>query len=125
MLEVSAGLDSLILGEEQILGQVKSAFERARDLGMFNRYFNILSNVAIRTGKKARNDTNISLGGSSVSWAAINKAEEILGNLKDCSILVIGAGKMSELAVGHIQNKQFKKLYLMNRTQDNAKNLAE
>ena len=125
LLEVSAGIDSLVLGEEQILGQVKLAFERAKNFGMLSRHFNILSNVAIRTGKKARTETNINLGGLSVSWAAINKAEEILGDLKDRLILVIGAGKMSELAVGHIQNKQFKKLYLMNRTQDNAKNLAE
>ena len=125
LLEVSAGLDSLILGEEQILGQVKRAFDRAKELGMFDRYLNILSNIAVRTGKKARRETKINLGGSSVSWAAVVKAEEILGNLKERSVLVIGAGKMSELAVGHIQNKQFKKLYLMNRTQDHAWNLAK
>ena len=125
LLEVSTGLDSLVIGEEQILGQVKAAFERAQELGMFDRYFNILSNIVIRTGKKARSETNINLGGSSVSWAAIAKAEEILGNLKERSILVIGAGKMSELAVGHIQNKKFKKLYLMNRTQDHARDLSK
>ncbi len=124
LLEVSAGLDSLILGEEQILGQVKMAFNRASELGMFDRYLNILSNIAVRTGKKARHETKINFGGSSVSWAAIVKAEEILGNLKECSVLMIGAGKMSELAVGHIQNKQFKKFYVMNRTQDNARSLA-
>jgi len=125
LLEVSSGLDSLVIGEEQILGQVKAAFERARELGMFGRYFNVLSNIVVRAGKKARNETNINLGGSSVSWAAIVKAEEVLGNLKDRSILVIGAGIMSELAVGHIQNKEFKKLYLMNRTQEHAKNLSK
>lgn len=125
LLEVSSGLDSLVIGEEQILGQVKAAFERARELGMFGRYFNVLSNIVVRAGKKARNETNINFGGSSVSWAAIVKAEEVLGNLKDRSILVIGAGIMSELAVGHIQNKEFKKLYLMNRTQEHAKNLSK
>ncbi len=125
LLEVSAGLDSMVLGEEQILGQVKSAFERARAAGMLNRHFNILSNITVRVGKKARNETNISLGGSSVSWAAVKKAEEILGDLGHCSILVIGAGEMSELAVGHIQNRKFKKLFLMNRTQNNAKSLVE
>lgn len=125
LLEVSTGLDSLVLGEEQILGQVKSSFDRAVEFGMFDRYFNILSNIAIRTGKKARSETDINLGGSSVSWAAIAKAEKILGDLKDRSILVIGAGKMSELAVGHIRSKKFKKLYLMNRTQDHAKILSK
>lgn len=125
LLEVSTGLDSLVIGEEQILGQVKAAFARAQEFDMFDRCFNILSNIVIRAGKKARSETNINLGGSSVSWAAIAKAEEILGNLRNRSILVIGAGKMSELAVGHIQNKEFKKLYLMNRTQSNAKSLSK
>lgn len=125
LLEVSAGLDSLVLGEDQILGQVKAAFERARELGMLQRYFNILSNVAVRTGKKVRHETTISAGGSSISWAAVVKAEEVLGTLNERSILVIGAGEMSELAVGHIQNREFKKLYLMNRTQGNAQSLAE
>jgi len=125
LLEVSAGLDSLVLGEEQILGQVKMAFDRARESGIFSRNFNILSNIVVRAGKKVRHETNINRGGSSVSWAAIVKAEEVLGSLKARSILVIGAGKMSELAVGHIQNKEFKKLFLMNRTQDNAQNLAK
>jgi len=125
LFEVTAGLDSMILGEAQILGQVKSAFEQARASGVLSRHFNILSNLAVRVGKKARNETKIGFGGSSVSWAAIAKAEEIFGTLKDRSILIIGAGKMSELAVGHIQNKQFKKLYLMNRTQSNAQSLAQ
>jgi len=125
LLEVSTGLDSLILGEEQILGQVKISFNRARELGIFDRYFNILSNIAIRAGKKARNETDISFGGSSVSWAAVVKAEDIVGDLKKCSILVIGAGKMSALAVGHIHNREFKKLYLMNRTQNHSQSLVK
>lgn len=125
LLEVSTGLDSLVLGEEQILGQIKSAFEHAKDLNMFGRYFNVLSNIAIRAGKKARSETKINSGGTSVSWAAVAKAEEILGGLAQRSILVIGAGKMSDLAVGHIQSKSFKKLYLMNRTTEHARFLAQ
>ena len=125
LFQVSTGLDSLVIGEEQILGQVKSAFAKAQESGMLHRHFNILSNMAIRSGKKARSETNISFGGSSLSWAAVVKAEEIFGgNLSERTILVIGAGEMSELAVGHIQNKTFKKLYLMNRTQENAQALA-
>ncbi len=125
ILEVATGLDSLVLGENQILGQVKLAFDRSQNLNMFGRQFNILSNIAIRTGKKARHETKINYGGSSISWAAIVKAEEVLGNLKDCSALVIGAGQMSEIAVGHIQNRKFKKFFLMNRTQANAQSLAK
>lgn len=125
LLHVVTGLDSLVLGEQQILGQVKSAFERARQSGLLFKYFNVLSQIAIRTGKKAQNETQIICGGSSVSWAAISLAEKVLGSLKDKSVLVIGAGKMSELAVGHISNKGFSELFLMNRTLANAQPLAK
>ena len=125
LLRVAAGLDSMVIGEKQILGQTKAAFERARTQGMFAKCFHLLSNTAIRAGKKARHETDLGVGGSSVSWAAIVKAERELGSLQDKSILIIGAGKMSDLAVGHIQNKGFRQLYLMNRTPANAENLAE
>ncbi len=125
LFRVSTGLDSMVLGEKQILGQVKAAFERAKARGMFAKLFYSLSDAAIRVGKKARNETDLGVGGSSVSWAAIAKAEKELGSLQDKTILVIGAGEMSDLAVGHIHNKGFKELYLMNRTLVNAENLAE
>lgn len=125
LLRVAAGLDSMVIGEKQILGQAKAAFERARSQGMFTKCFHLLSNSAIRVGKKARHETALGAGGSSVSWAAIVKAERELGSLQDKSILIIGAGKMSDLAVGHIHNKGFRQLYLMNRTPANAENLAE
>ena len=124
LFEVSTGIDSLIIGEDQILGQVKIAFQRAQGSRMFQRHFNILANMALNIGKKARRETNIAVGGSSISWAAVAKAEEVLGNLSGKSILVIGAGEMSELAVGHIQDRKFHKLYIMNRTQDNARALV-
>lgn len=125
LLCVTSGLDSLVLGEKQILGQVKSAFERARDKGMFGRYFNILSNIAIRTAKKAQSETQISYGGSSVSWAAMAMAEELLGTLEGKSILIIGAGKMGELALNQIRNKGVKNIYVMNRTGESAQALAQ
>jgi len=125
LMRVTCGLDSLILGEKQILGQVKAAVERAREQSMFSKRFNILANLALRAGKKTQTETKISSGGSSVSWAAIVKVEEVVGTLEDKSILLIGAGKMSELAVGQIHNKNFRKLYLMNRTEANAKDLAK
>ena len=81
-MRVATGIDSLVLGEKQILGQVKASVERARLLTMLSKYFNILTNTAIRAGKKAQNETDISCGGSSVSWAAINMAEEHLSTLE-------------------------------------------
>ncbi|OGX27847.1 MAG: glutamyl-tRNA reductase [Omnitrophica WOR_2 bacterium RIFCSPHIGHO2_01_FULL_48_9] len=125
LLRVTSGLDSLVIGEKQILGQIKSAFEKAQEKTMFGKDFNILSNIAIRAGKKAQSETDISYGGSSVSWAAMVHAEKTLGTLEDKSVLIIGAGKMSELAVGQINSKGVKKIYLMNRTQEKAQNLSE
>lgn len=125
LFKVVSGLDSLVLGEKQILGQVKDSVLRAKESGIFSKYFNILSNLALRTGKKAHTETDISYGGLSVSWAAIVKAEQLLGDLNTREVLMIGAGKMSKLAVGQISNKGFKRLYLMNRTPEHAKQLAE
>ncbi|OGW95660.1 MAG: glutamyl-tRNA reductase [Omnitrophica WOR_2 bacterium GWA2_45_18] len=124
LFKVATSLDSMVIGEKQIIGQLRLAFERAKKRGMMGKFLNVLSNMTLRTGKKAQHETAIGQGGSSVSWAAIATAEEALGTLKDKSILIIGAGKMSELAVGQIQNKGFSQLYLMNRTIANAEHLA-
>ncbi len=125
ILRVSTGLDSLVLGERQILGQVKASAIRAREVGLLSRYFNILTNIAIRAGKKAQNETDISLGGSSVSWAAIEMAQQTLGTLENKSVLVIGAGKMGELALTNLKNHSVSKIYLMNRTGEKAEDLAK
>ncbi|MCA9400147.1 MAG: glutamyl-tRNA reductase [Candidatus Omnitrophica bacterium] len=125
LFEVASGLDSLILGEKQILGQVKAAFDRASQKSMLSTNFNILANLTIRVGKKAQNETLIGYGGCSVSWAAINLAEKTFGSLSDKRILMIGAGKMSELAVAQIANKGFREMYLMNRTESKALDLAK
>ncbi len=125
LLKVASGIDSLVVGERQILGQVKCAFERAREKAMLGKQFNILSNVAIRTGKKAQTETDISAGGSSVSWAAIVMIERLLGELKGKKFLIIGAGKMSEMAINQIHQKELAKLYIMNRTPENGEKLAQ
>jgi glutamyl-tRNA reductase len=119
-LRVATGLDSLVLGEKQILGQVKESIRRARDMATLAKTFNLLSNVAIRTGKKAQTETAISSGGSSVSWAAITMVERMLGTLRGKSVLIIGAGKMSELALKQIRERGVDPIYLMNRTVANA-----
>ena len=74
LLQVASGLDSLVLGEKQILGQVREALERSREKGLLSAHFNILANIVLRCGKKARTETDIDCGGSSVSWAAVSKA---------------------------------------------------
>lgn len=125
LLRVASGLESVVLGENQILGQVKTAVDCARDEGMLGKTFNILSAAAIRAGKKARHETAVGTGGVSVSWAAVNAAERMAGTLKGRSVLIIGAGKMANLAVNQLANKAIGELYIMNRSQDNAEGLAE
>ncbi len=124
LLRVACGLESLVLGEGQILGQVKHAVERAQEAGTLSRYFNILTNIAIRTGKKAQHETTIGHGGSSISWAAIEMAEKMAGDLQEKSVLVIGAGKMGEIALNGLHDRGVKKIYLMNRTGEKAQHLA-
>ncbi len=122
---VVAGLDSMILGEKQILGQVKTAVSLSQERQILNRTLNILSNFAIETGKKVRRDTLIDCGGSSVSWAAVAKAQEILGSLEDKTVLVLGSGKMGSLAIQQLKNKGVKKIFVMNRTHEKAETLAD
>lgn len=125
LFKVVCGLDSLVLGEKQILGQVKHAVERARLIGMFSKQFNVLFNVAVRAGKKVQTETRISHGGSSVSWAAVVMTEQVLGTLESKSVLIIGAGKMGTLAINQICQKKLGNLYLMNRTGEKAEALAK
>lgn len=125
LLKVSSGLDSLVLGEKQILGQLKKTVELSRRNKMLSKGFNLITNLAIRAGKKAQSETNICYGGASVSWAAVKLAEVRLGGLNGKSALIVGAGKMSKLAASHIKNKNLKNIYVINRTMDKAKVLTD
>lgn len=125
LLRVASGLESVVLGENQILGQVKAAIDLAREEGMLSHAFNILAAAAIRTGKKAQHETAIGRGGVSVSWAAVTTAQRLLVTLKGREVLIIGAGKMAGLAANHFQNKETGQIYVMNRSQDNADALVE
>jgi len=124
LLRVACGLDSLILGEKQILGQIKEAVMLSRQTAMMDKTFNILTNLALETAKKARRETHIDFGGSSVSWASVCMAQKIVGTLKDKTVLILGSGKMGRLAVEQLINKGVKKIYIMNRTMEKAQELA-
>lgn len=125
LLRVASGLESVVLGENQILGQVKAAVDLAREEGMLSHTFNILAAAAIRAGKKAQHETAIGQGGVSVSWAAVSAAEKVFGTLKGRSVLIIGAGKMAGLAAHQLTNKTSGEIYVMNRSQDHADALAD
>jgi glutamyl-tRNA reductase len=124
LLRVACGLDSLILGEKQILGQIKEAVLLSRQHAMMDKTFNILTNLGLETAKKARRETHIDFGGSSVSWASVMMAQKILGSLQDKTVLILGSGKMGRLAVEQLINKGVKKIYIMNRTIEKAQELA-
>lgn len=123
-LRVTTGLESLVLGEKQILGQVKEAVELSRRKGMLSKSFNILADIAVRAGKKAQSETDIGCGGGSVSWAAVKTAEKILMKLTNRSVLIVGAGKMSALTADQLASKKIGRLYVMNRTREKALVLA-
>ncbi|PIR18918.1 MAG: glutamyl-tRNA reductase, partial [Elusimicrobia bacterium CG11_big_fil_rev_8_21_14_0_20_64_6] len=101
LFSVAAGLDSLVVGETEILGQVKTGYEKAKAAGMTGKRLNVLFQRALFVGKKVRTETAIAAGSLSVPSVAVQLAESIFGNLAGKSALILGAGAMSELAAKH------------------------
>lgn len=124
LLLVASSLDSLIVGEGQILSQVKDAYHLARMAGTTSTLFNTIFNQAISTGKKIRTRTQIAYRSVSVSSAAVDLAMKVVGDLTKADILVIGAGKMSELTARHLLDKGAPSIFVTNRSFDHAQELA-
>ncbi len=122
---VAAGLDSLVLGEPQILGQVTRAFELARGGGASGPLLNRLFQRAIHAGKRARTETRISHNPASVSSLAASLAEKSVSNLKESQVVVLGAGEMAELAVEALRKRGTNRILVVNRTLDRARELAD
>lgn len=124
LFRVAAGLDSMILGESQILGQVQEAFQEALKAGSTNTYLNNLWQKAIIVGKRARTETFIDRQAVSVSSAAVELARGFFGDLKGRTVLVLGAGETSELTVRHLVANGISSVIVANRTFDRAQTLA-
>ena len=124
LFRVAAGLDSLIVGEPQIFGQVKEAFATASSERRTGSLLNKLFMWSFAVGKKVRADTGLGEGAVSVSYAAISLARKIFGNLKDRRVLVVGAGDMAELTAIHLQSHQVAQIVVTNRTLTRAEALA-
>jgi glutamyl-tRNA reductase len=124
LFRVTAGLDSMVLGEPQIQGQVKDAFEMAMELKSAQSIFSRLYQMAMITGKKVRTETGISRGAVSIAYAATELAQKIFRSLENKSALLIGAGETGELTAIHLKEKGIKNLYITNRTFEKAKQLA-
>ncbi|MBU5427537.1 glutamyl-tRNA reductase [Tissierella pigra] len=120
---VSAGLDSMILGEDQILGQIRDAMNFSMELGFSKKVLNRLFMDAICEGKKIRNLLKISEIPLSTSYIGINLLKKEIGSLKDKKALVIGTGKMSTLAIRYLYEEDLKEIYLTNRTYEKMKEI--
>jgi len=125
LFKVTCGLESMILGETQILGQVKNSYTLACDNGCTGQTFNRLFHQAFQVGKQIRNRTSIGEGIVSVSSAAVLLARELFGCLKQRKVLLIGAGKIGKLCAKQLIDSGIKELFITNRTIEHAVALAE
>ncbi|MFH1452711.1 MAG: glutamyl-tRNA reductase [Armatimonadota bacterium] len=122
---VASGLDSMIIGEGQILGQVKQAFEYSKRYGAKGDFLNKLFMHAIKTGKKVRHETEICRGASSISLAAVDIIKKRFKNLSELKILVIGAGKMGYQTTEFLCQSGVSSIFLANRSHHKAAQVAE
>jgi glutamyl-tRNA reductase len=125
LMRVACGLDSMVLGETQILGQVAHAYAHAHRIGTTTAALNRLFTQAIHAGKRTHAETDISHNTTSVSHAALTLAETEHGPLSDAHVLVIGAGEMAYLAAGAAAQRKVSALSVINRTYSHAQALAE
>lgn len=125
LLRVSASLGSLVIGEKQILGQVKKSVDLARRKNTMGNYLNNLSQIAIKTGKKAQSETQISVGGTSMGWAAVEHICRKVKNLLGASVLIMGAGKMAEVSAAQLKTRGFESIFILNRSFERAGELAK
>ena len=124
LFRVTSGLDSLVLGENEILKQVKDAYLSSHKAGWTGKILNVLFQRALYVGKMVRARTSINQGSLSVSSIAVSLAELIFGNLTESSVLLFGAGTMAELAAKQLLSKNVRQLWVANRTLENAQSLA-
>jgi glutamyl-tRNA reductase len=125
LLRVVSGLDSLVLGEPQILGQVTNALEQARGAGSSGPLLSRLFQRAIHAGKRARTETHIARNPASVSSLAASLAEKSVRKITDAQIVILGAGEMAELAVEALRKRGATKVMVLNRTLERAETLAK
>ena len=125
LLRVAAGLDSMILGEHQILGQVREAQSRAQEAETLGPLTHRLWSAALHAGKRARAETDIGMGAVSVAQAAVCLAERAVGELRGRRVLVIGAGDTCRLAARHVADRRPSRLWVANRTVARAAAIAE
>lgn len=124
IFRVAASLDSMVVGEPQILGQMKAAYAAAHDFGSLHGILDDVLTRAFGVAKRVRSETEIGRSAVSVSYAAVELARQIFGDLKGKTVLIAGAGKMSELAARHLHRSGCDRILVTNRTRERAVEMA-
>jgi glutamyl-tRNA reductase len=124
LFRVSAGLDSMLLGEAEILGQVRDAYQLALDRGETGPVLNRMFQAALEVGKRVRTETELGTRPVSVAYSGVKLAERIFGKLNNHRALIVGAGATSEQVVRHLTDRGIKQLRVLNRTPEHAVDLA-
>lgn len=124
LFRVAASLDSMVLGEPQVLGQLKNAYAAAKARGTLGGFLDLVMTRAFMVAKRVRSETEIGRSAVSVSYAAIELARQIFGDLRSKNVLLVGAGKMSELAARHLKRAGCARILVTNRTRTRAEEMA-
>lgn len=125
LYRVIGSLDSLVLGEMQILGQVKDAYQLAMERQWADFHLNRIFQTGLHAGKRIHAETSIHAGAVSISYAAVELARKVLGDLQDKTVGLIGAGEMGELAARHLHRAGVRKFLVFNRSAEPARRMAE
>ncbi len=124
IFRVASSLDSMVVGEPQILGQVKESYAAARSVGALNSHLDVLLRRAFTVAKKVRTETAIGASSVSIASVAVDLARKIFGSLQGKTVFLVGAGKMSELAARHLMTNGAGSIFVSNRTYERAVALA-
>ncbi len=124
IFRVASSLDAMVVGEAQVLGQVRRAYSLAVEAGTAGRVLNRLVHHAFHVAKRVRSETGIASNAVSISYMAVELGRKIFGSLKDSTVLLVGAGEMAELAARHLINAGATRLLVANRTPEAANKLA-
>lgn len=124
LFHVASGLNSMVLGEPQIVGQVKDAFRAGLAAGTVKTHLNRMFNIAFQTAKRIHAETTIGEGAVSVAYAAVELAQKVFKDLGKQTVLLIGAGETGELVMQHLKKKGVSSFYIVNRTPEKAEKLA-
>jgi glutamyl-tRNA reductase len=125
LFRVASSLDSMVVGEPQVLGQVRHAYAIGVEAGTVGRTLNRLVHHTFRVAKRVRSETGIAANAVSISYMAVELGKKIFGALKGSTVLLVGAGEMAELSARHLVNAGAERLLIANRTEETARRLAD